>query len=182
MKLTFKEKIAKYIIGVYSYSHLPEIALTALKEGYESESLLILAGMTDKDTTYERQMYFENGIEEIYYNYPNKKEAGFILLKFYLEQMVKKPDSAFELMQLIENEIFHPIFYKEKKQGKKKFVGQELGMEHMYTWYRELQDFEDGSALFYYNHLPKEKQRNKFLEHLVEEADKLLKKGLKEYD
>jgi len=180
--MTFKEKVARYIIGLYSYSHMPEIALTALEEGIESESLLILAGMNDKDPTYERQKYFDNGIEEINFTYPNKKEAGFILLKYNLEQMVKNPDSAFEIMQRIENEIFLPIFHKEELQDEKKYVGQELGMEHIYTWYRELQDFEDGSPLFYFNKLSRKKQKAKFIENLVKEAKQLLDNGLKEYE
>jgi hypothetical protein len=66
--------------------------------------------------------------------------------------------------------------------AEKKFVGQEIGLEKMYTWFRELQDFEDGSALFYYNELPRKKQKEKFIEKLVVEAKHLLDYRLKEFE
>lgn len=50
------------------------------------------------------------------------------------------------------------------------YQGEELGLEHLYTWYRELQDADDGSTLFYYNELPREQQLTKFEEELVSEA------------
>ena len=51
-----------------------------------------------------------------------------------------------------------------------------LGLERMYTWYRELQDAEDGSMLLHYTDLPREVAAKKFAEHLRAEAEKLLNK------
>jgi hypothetical protein len=64
-------------------------------------------------------------------------------------------------------ELRHP---NRGSDDPKPYLGQELGLEHLYTWYRELQDAEDGSALFYYNELPREQQLAKFEEELVSEA------------
>lgn len=64
---------------------------------------------------------------------------------------------------------------KKSPDQKVNYVGEELGLEKMYTWYRELQDF-DGGLLFYYNDLPRDEQKKKLEWHLVEEANKLKKR------
>ena len=57
----------------------------------------------------------------------------------------------------IDNEIYKQVAWEsELNLSKKEYVGKELGIERMYTWYRELQDFDDGSMLLYYNELPKD--------------------------
>lgn len=53
-------------------------------------------------------------------------------------------------------------------------LGHELGLEYMYTWYRELQDAEDrDDSTWYYNELPLDKQLDKFDEELIREAQEL---------
>jgi hypothetical protein len=47
-----------------------------------------------------------------------------------------------------------------------KYAGEKLGLEHLYTWYRELQDAKDGSDLFYFNDLPRDQRLAKFDEEL----------------
>jgi hypothetical protein len=49
-------------------------------------------------------------------------------------------------------------------------------LKHCYTWYRELQDYSDGSTLFYHTDLPRDEAAIKFKEHLKEEAAKALEK------
>ena len=56
------------------------------------------------------------------------------------------------------------------------FLGDGLKIEHCYTWYRELEDAEDGSMLLYYSDLPKKEAISKFREHLIEEAAKALER------
>ncbi|PXY02563.1 hypothetical protein DF185_00270 [Marinifilum breve] len=180
--MKFKEKICKYVLGEYSYSHLPQLALDALIEGYESESLYILAGMTDNNPTYERQKYFEKALTEISFSLPNRTESANILLDHYLEQMITKPSDSFHIMQLIDNELYTKVFQTEKEDMEdEKYVGQEAGIEKLYTWYRELQDLDDGSPLFYYTDLTKEEQEKKFKEHLVYEAQQALKARKKQH-
>ena len=57
-----------------------------------------------------------------------------------------------------------------KKGDKEEYYGEKLGLEHLYTWYRELQDADDGSFLFYYNDFPRDQQIIKFEEELYAEA------------
>ena len=173
--MNFQEKLAAYVLGNLSFSHFPGIAFTGLRHGIESESLLILAGMSNRDNAFELQNYFDKSLRELDISPPSKIEAAKILLSYYLGEMIAHPERAFEVMCTVDNDIYHRVnWLKELGVKEKKFVGEELGLERLYTWYRELQDFEDDGMLLYYNDLPKEKQKQKFNEHLVEEA-KVLK-------
>lgn len=174
--MNLKEKIANYVLGNFSRRHLPEIAMTGLEEGLESESLYILAGMNDRDDSFEVEKYFDGCLKELNFVLPTKLQAAKIMLAYYLKQIVDNPELAFEIMSKIDNEVYNLIDWGSKLPNSKvKYVGEELGLEKMYIWYRELQDF-DGGLLFYYNELSKDDQKKKLEWHLVDEASKLKKK------
>jgi hypothetical protein len=175
--MNFQEKIANYVLGNLTRRHFPDIALTALNHGVESESLLILAGMSVEDNSFELEQYFKASLKELGIMLPKSLDAAKILLSFYLKEMIAYPENGFEIMSKIDNQIYKQVDWS-KVLGKvnKEFVGEELGLEHMYTWYRELQDFEDNGMLLYYNNLPKQEQKEKFELHLISEAKELLKK------
>ncbi|MFT5250786.1 MAG: hypothetical protein ACI93P_002529 [bacterium] len=170
MEIQFE--IAKYVLNE-SHESLPNLAYDAMLNGYESESMTILAGMTVQDSMSERIQYFQKGLDELGLKLPQKREAAITLLKHYLTEIIDNPNNSYEYMIRIDNELYKPIFLEESST--KKYVGEEIGLEKMYTWYRELQDFKDESRLLYYNELPKESQKQKFIEHLTEEANNLLK-------
>ncbi len=149
-----------------------------MNEQLESESLVILAGMNEWNNSFELEQYFRQMLSELQIELPTKMEAANILLNYFMTQMVAEPTCAFELMTKIQNHVYYAIKWPESNSGNtEKYVGQELGLDHLYTWYRELQDFKDGSRLFYYNELPRDEQKMKLEEHLVEEARNWLNAG-----
>jgi hypothetical protein len=179
--MNFKEKIANYCLGNLQRNHLPSIALTALEEGIESESLLILASMSDRDNVFELQQYFDSSINELELVLPDKYTSAQILLSYYINEMIIYPDKAYEIMILIDNQIMGQVDWeKELALPKIEYVGEALGLENLYTWYRELQDFEDGSRLIFYNDLPKHEQKRKFQFNMISEAKKVKNKIDKE--
>ncbi len=174
--MTFKEKIADYVLGNRISSQFPDIAISGLEEDLKSESLLILAGMSNNDNCFELVQYFNQMLEELGIELPSKLEAANVLISLYLNKMLDDPGNGFILMTKIKNEIYHANEWTQTNpELKKKFVGEELGLQHLYTWYRELQDFSDGSMLHYYNDLPPQEQKKKFEIHLIEEAMNWLK-------
>ncbi|UII26903.1 hypothetical protein LVD15_00255 [Fulvivirga maritima] len=114
-------------------------------------------------------------LSELQIDLPTKMEAANILLNFYMRLMVAEPPRAFELMTKIKNDIVDSFEWPQESTNK--YLGEELGLQHLYTWYRELQDLEDGSMLLYYNELPRTEQKKKFEKHLVEEARNWLNAG-----
>lgn len=176
--MDFREKIANYTLGNYSSKDLPDIATSGINQGLESNSLYVLAGLNEQDNSFEIDQYFNRSLIELEILLPNELEAANILLSYYLRQIISSPNQAFELMSKIDNQIYNKIDWNKQEAiyPKETFVGEYLGLQNMYTWYRELQDFDDNSKLFYYNELPRNQQRMKFIEHLVEEASLLLAK------
>ena len=156
------------MLGNISNSQLPQIAETGLIEELHSESLAILAGLNEKDNAWEIESYFQSMLFELNYTLPSKLKAVKILLHYYLNKIISNPNKVYSLMKIINNDIYYQIDSEENHQiKKKKYVGEELGLEKLYTWYRELQDFEDESMLLYYNDLPRLEQKRKFEEHLI---------------
>jgi len=174
--MNFTELLADYYLGNRTTSNLPEIALVGVQEGLESESLLILAGMHHNDNQHEIASYFEHVESELnIISFPPLKCAT-ILLKHYLSELINKPNKSYDLMTRIHCDIYTNLNFDESVANNSKYLGDELGLEKMYTWYRELQDWEDGSALLYYNNLSRPKQRLKFIEELISEAEIVLAK------
>lgn len=52
-----------------------------------------------------------------------------------------------------------------------KYLGGNLGFEHIFCWLREVWDCRDGSRILYYTDLPRDEAEVKFLIHLKEEAE-----------
>jgi hypothetical protein len=174
--MNFIEKLANYNLGNYSWKDLPGIALTALEENIESDSMTILAGMSDKDNSFELEQYFVTALKEVDISVPSKLISAKILIRYHLRKMVRHQEGPFELMRVIDNKIYRRVDWELELKGvSKNFLGEELGLEKMYTWYRELQDFGDGSLLLYYTELPKAEQKAKFEEHLIKEAERILR-------
>jgi hypothetical protein len=170
--MNFIERISNYVLGNLTTKDLPKIGEIALLENLESESIFILAGMNKNDNSFQILEYFNKSLKELNINPPNKIEASKILIKYYLNQIIQNPNNAYEIMMKIDNEIYKNINFETSQ---KKYVGEELNLEHLYTWYREIQDWNDNGMLLYYNELNRTEQRQKFGENLVEEAKNALK-------
>lgn len=171
--MDFKESISNYILQNYSTKDLPKIAEKALMENMESESICILAGMSDKDNSLEILNYFQKSLKELNYILPDKLQSSKILIKYYLNQILKNPDEAYEIMMKIDNEVYQNF---QSENSKKQYVGEEFHLQNLYTWYREIQDWKDNGRLLYFNDLNRDEQLLKFKEMLVNEAQTALNK------
>lgn len=174
--MNFKESIANYFLGNVSVKQLPSIALIGLLENIESESLVILAGMNKFDDSWLIEKYFRKSIEELKYYEIKELEAAIIMLVYYLRKIISNPKEAYKLMSQIDYEIYSINDWKKITGKDVNYLGEELGLEMMYIWYREIQDWMDNGILLYYNEYSREIQRIKFEENLIEEAKNLLNK------
>ncbi len=170
--MNFIEHISTYILGNLTIKDLPEIGLIALNENMESESIYILAGMNQNDNPFEILQYFDKALQELNILLPSKIEAAKNLTKYYLKEIIKNPNKAFELMNKLNNEVYMQFDWQNNE---KKYIGEELKIEHLFTWYREIQDWNDNGLLLYHNNLSREEQLKKLKENLVIEAQSALK-------
>lgn len=75
-------------------------------------------------------------------------------------------------MIILDNEVYKQINWENCYR---KYIGEELKIEYLYTWYREIKDWKDNGILLYHNELNKKNQFLKLKENLVLEAEKALK-------
>lgn len=158
------EVAALYALGYMPSESMPKLATRWLVEGLDTPSMRLLAGETNPIMS-DVAPLFEAVLQELAIDLPNKREAALTLLEAYLRQMVSGALDPYEGMALIDSQLNQPDIAPATK-----YVGDGLGIERLFTWYRELQDAEDGSTLFYYTDLPVEESVVRFREHLIEEA------------
>ncbi len=88
--MSIQEAIAKLNLGELSISQIPQIAFEEVMSGIESESLLILAGMSESDNSFEIKYYLDNTIDELDIKSYFGLEAAFILANYYVNPHVSK--------------------------------------------------------------------------------------------
>jgi len=163
---------AKMVLGQLSSRDLVDIAMKALQEGFDSPSLAVLAGETAPIWS-EVSPLFERGLRESGVAIPSKRESIWMLLSHLLAQISSGEIDCYEGMGMIDHAIRRNL---PEEFEDTRYVGDGLGMERCYTWYRELQDAEDGSMLLYYSDLPRDEAIAKFRVNLIEEARKALER------
>lgn len=171
-KLSTTEAYAFYVLQLLSGQELIDLAVKWMLDDQYTESLCLLAGENEPDPWTVNQL-FESTMSELGIPKPDLQKATDIALVFYLNQIVNGTGDPVKIGNLIYRDIYHTV---SEQTPDKNFVGDCIGIEHMCTWLREIWDAKDGSMLLYYTDLPKEKAVEKYTEHLVEEAGKLLEK------
>ncbi len=84
--MTLEESVAKFNLGYLSMSQFPKIAMQQLENGVESESLIILAGMSDEDNSFEIKEYLDCAIAELNIERYEGNDAAFVLANYYVQE------------------------------------------------------------------------------------------------
>ncbi len=103
---------------------------------------------------------------------PTRIEAANIIIHMKLNQIVEKTiapeDGASFLYWNVHHELMEELPDKE-------YVGDSLGLEHIFCWLREIWDCRDGSMILYHTDLPRSEAEKKFKTHIIKGALKWLK-------
>ncbi len=165
------EAYSSFVLNELNGEQIIHLAEQWLKEGHGEQSICVLAG--EKDSTMSNILpMFLNVMKELDLKEPSSLEAAKILLKRDLQKIVNKEADAVETA----NHIYSMHVNISGEYPDNKYVGDSLGIENICTWLREIGDANSCSMLLYYTNLPKEQAVEKFKEHLIEEAEILLKK------
>ncbi len=162
--------IAYYQLGALSPLNLVQLSDQWLCESIFTDSINIL--QTHKDPKmYEVSDLFEKAMEELNVAIPTRIESAWIVAEDILQRMVAGSIDLMDGANFLYNDVHHEID-EELPDGK--YLGSNLGFEHIFCWLREIWDCRDGSTLFYYTDLPRNEAEIKFQQHLMEEAVKWL--------
>jgi hypothetical protein len=97
----------------------------------------------------------------------NRQEAAGVLLRAGLERLSLRCTDPVKEAEFIYWDIHHEV---SNEMPDRKYVGDSLGLEHVFCWLREIWDCRDGSMILYHADLPREKAEKKFIQNLREAA------------
>lgn len=135
--MNFKQHIAKHVTGHLTTSQLPDLAVLGIEEGYESESLLILAGMSKTDNGFEIQEYFKKALTELHLQLPEKRNAALEYAEGVTADILNQKKDLIEgLREIYTNAIGSYDFFSETN----KFAYDSIGFERLYGLYDTYDD------------------------------------------
>lgn len=138
--MKFKQLIAKYVTENLCLSQLPELALVGLEEGFESESLLILAGMNNNDNSFEINQYFERTLYELNIELPEKRKAALIYAEGIIDEIIEgKKDVIKGTYEIYNNAIGSYDFFSETIE----YCYDSVGFAKAYGLYDNYYDLKD---------------------------------------
>ena len=114
-----------------------------------------------------------------------KQRTALAILSFYLQEIVDgkisphagmcKIDDLNQRQDSRSGAFTYPDpLRRPDRSVKHKFVGDQLGVEYLYTWWRELKDAREGGLILHYTDRPLDEAIMKFEQHIVDEAEKRL--------
>lgn len=161
--MTFLQKLSAYSLGLISDKDLPEVALTGLEEGYESESLRVLAGRKTTDNSFLLNDYFTRTLKELGLTLKKRKDAFTDIIAFYARKIVdNKTDTYFEFEKI--NTIVN----------KTEFDWDDIGLMRCYAEYISIWEEKTGGLDF---HTAEGITKEKY----IEKTEETIRKHLEEW-
>ncbi|MCL9783872.1 hypothetical protein M9194_20835 [Vibrio sp. S4M6] len=161
---------AHYSLNKFSSHQLVDLANTWLEESIFTDSINYLA-MAKDPVMAEVAPLFESSISELGLSIPSRIDAAIYLAIETAENMLSGNTDLVEGASYLYWNIHHEI---TDVLPDKEHIGTNLGLEYVFCWLREIWDCRDGSHINYYQDLPREQAKEKFIEHLREESEKWL--------
>ncbi|WP_158995575.1 hypothetical protein [Mucilaginibacter sp. L196] len=131
----FKQLISKYITGNIPTGEMAEFAYIGMKEGYDSPSLHILAGLEDIEDSYEADKCFKLTLNELGLIIPDNRQAALQYAAALAEQIINdKADVYHGVYEIINTAIGKYDFNSENKQHvyDSIFFDEVYGIYHTY--------------------------------------------------
>ena len=105
--MNLEEAIAELNLGASTISQMPKIALECIMSGKESESLLILAGMSETDNSFEIRQYLDQAINELSIKSNTGLEAAYVLANYYVIRLQNKNIDIIDAITKIKNDCWN---------------------------------------------------------------------------
>lgn len=146
MLCTNRDEPMEFIAGLWNYvlgnlrtDELPDIALKALQEGYDTPSLRILAGLGSD--ILEIKEYLKLTLKEMDIELPklpNKANAWLMLIRYYIQQIIDRNVDPIEgVGKIIHDVLMKTDFCKGKD---KKYAYDYIGFDKLYGLYYDYDD------------------------------------------
>lgn len=165
------EAYALYKLGKLSSDQIVSLANDWLEKYLYTENIDELS-MVKNPVMSDVGPIFERAMEELEIKEPSKIEAANTIIHITLKKIVANEIAPDDGASFLYWGVHHEI---SEVMPDKEYFGDSFGLEYVFCWLREIWDCRDGSMILYHTDLPRDEAELKFKEHLLEEAEKLLK-------
>lgn len=163
--------LSNYVLGNLRTNMLPNVAVNALMEDYDTPSLRILAGLGYNIKEIEE--YFKLALKELDILLPNENEAKIILIKYYIQQVL---DMEIDSVNGIGKIIYEVLRKTNCFDGKnKRYVYDNIGFSKLYALYFAYDDMITSVAI-------SDKYRKKQIINIKYEIQKESAKFIRDFD
>lgn len=166
--MEFNQYLAKFVTGNLTTSQLPEIAEIGLRQGLDTPSLRILAGLRKGETVHEIDHYFKMMLKELSIHLPEKRDAALIYADAIVDDIIEGEIDIIAGIGFIKLEALDcHDFYSESLH----YCYDSIGFDKVYGLYVQYNDVEDGQINWH-----TEKTKYQLLEEIQTELLDELKK------
>lgn len=130
--LNFLENVAFHILEGDSSMNLPAIALQGLEEGYDTPSVLILAGFSKKESPFLIDEYFNLMLKDLNIKLVDKRDAAVFLIKSQVKKISEEQIDVYDACDFIFKQV---LALTNIRQQDKNFVYDSIGLEIVYSLY-----------------------------------------------
>ena len=134
-RLTIEELLASYVLGKISLPALPSLAIEAIENKYESESMYIVAGMNSTDSYFELKEYFDRALDELQVNIRDKTLAAKLIVNYIVNEILERRSNCYGGVNIIINTNFH---YSCPQNISKDEYYHKLGLLEIYEVWQQL--------------------------------------------
>lgn len=157
------EAFALYKLNLLSGEEIYSFANDKLNEGVYTDSLNDIFAESDH-SLYVLGPIFESAMEQLSVPQLSKYEASILLIRCNAEKVLKHVKSPKESAEFLYYKV-HRNMVSEVPD--KSYLGDNLGLDNVFAWLRELWDCMDGSMLLRFNDLPRDSAKDKIMSELT---------------
>lgn len=130
--MTFNQQISAFVISNVTIDQLPEIAIAGIREGLDSPSLWILAGLGEKDFSIDKERYFLAALRELNIELPGQRRAALVIANSIVEDILSEKIDVITGVRLLQQQALYKYdFHSESKE----YVYDSIGFAKAYGIY-----------------------------------------------
>lgn len=168
--MNFKQLVGQYALNRLVTEALPDIAYEGLKEGFDSPSLVMLAGIEKNENAFIIEQYFKAALSELRIDIPDKRTAALEYATIIAEEIIEGKRGLFEGVREIVYKILVGFGFSSKDVN---YDYDSIFFKNVYGW------FDSYDELLVAKHAWSDKKSN---EELLEEVKEKLFEELKEWN
>ncbi|YCM43885.1 hypothetical protein V2O64_21485 [Verrucomicrobiaceae bacterium 227] len=165
------EAHARFVLGKLNSDAIVDLANAWIDGGTYSDSLGELCTISGPIMS-EVGPLFVSTMKELGRSTPSRREAAEVVIESSLRRISDGCAEPLKEAEFLYWNVHHELV---DDFPDKDYLGDNLGLQYVFCWLREIWDCRDGSMILYHTDLPREQAEVKFFEQLRESASDWLR-------